>query len=140
MCVDLGFGNEPDSQPADTSNQVAGAWGCPAQRAPLLCVPAQARQPPTAPHRARARAPRPPHPDTERATHPPILSPQDLFYITILAALMGYTDPVPTLARSRPPPRVLSLPLIMSLVLQIAAVVFFQVGRCGLRAGVRSCI
>lgn len=54
---------------------------------------------------------------------------QDLFYITILAALMGYTAPVPALARARPPPRVLSLPLLTSTVMQIAVVVAFQVGR-----------
>jgi cation-transporting ATPase 13A2 len=57
--------------------------------------------------------------------------PQDLFYITILAALMGYTHPVPTLARSRPPPRVLSLQLLTSTVLQIGVVVAFQVGGLG---------
>lgn len=52
---------------------------------------------------------------------------QDLFYITVLAALMGYTHPVPTLARARPPRRVLSLPLLTSTVMQIGVVVLFQV-------------
>lgn len=52
---------------------------------------------------------------------------QDLFYITILAALMGYTEPRKTLARDKPVGRVLSLPLILSLLLQIAVVVVFQV-------------
>jgi hypothetical protein len=52
---------------------------------------------------------------------------QDLFYITILAALMGYTKPRKTLARAKPVSRVLSLPLILSLLLQIAVVIIFQV-------------
>lgn len=52
---------------------------------------------------------------------------QDLFYITILAALMGYTKPRETLARAKPVGRVLSLPLILSLCLQIAVVIVFQV-------------
>lgn len=52
---------------------------------------------------------------------------QDLFYITILAALMGYTEPRKTLARAKPVGRVLSLPLILSLCLQIAVVIVFQV-------------
>ena len=51
---------------------------------------------------------------------------QDLFYITILAALMGYTRPREGLARSKPVGRVLSLPLIASLLLQIAVIVVFQ--------------
>lgn len=54
---------------------------------------------------------------------------QDLFYITILAALMGYTKPRKELARAKPVGRVLSLPLILSLLLQIAVVIVFQVGR-----------
>eukprot|EP00775_Hariotina_reticulata_P010483 gene10483-10642_t len=52
---------------------------------------------------------------------------QDLFYITILAALMGYTRPRKTLARAKPVNRVLSLPLIVSLLLQIAVVIVFQI-------------
>lgn len=51
---------------------------------------------------------------------------QDLFYITILAALMGYTKPRKELARAKPVGRVLSLPLILSLLLQIAVVIVFQ--------------
>jgi len=75
----------------------------------------------------------PPNPLTppNRPAHP-----QDLFYITILAALMGYTHPVPTLARTRPPPRVLSLPLLTSTVLQIAVVVAFQLASLALLRGV----
>jgi hypothetical protein len=53
---------------------------------------------------------------------------QDLFYITILAALMGYTEPRKELARAKPVGRVLSLPLVLSLLLQIAVIIVFQVG------------
>jgi hypothetical protein len=60
------------------------------------------------------------------AQHPFCL--QDLFYITILAALMGYTEPRKELARAKPVGRVLSLPLILSLLLQIAVIIVFQVG------------
>eukprot|EP00878_Enallax_costatus_P028460 GHUV01030743.1.p1 GENE.GHUV01030743.1~~GHUV01030743.1.p1 ORF type:complete len:1032 (+),score=296.88 GHUV01030743.1:1466-4561(+) len=56
---------------------------------------------------------------------------QDLFYITILAALMGYTEPRKALARSKPVGRVLSLPLILSLCLQIAVVIVFQLVALG---------
>jgi cation-transporting ATPase 13A3/4/5 len=52
---------------------------------------------------------------------------QDLFYITILAALMGYTRPRQDLAKTKPMPRVLSLPLVLSLILQIAVLVVFQI-------------
>lgn len=52
---------------------------------------------------------------------------QDLFYTTILAALMGYTRPCKTLARAKPVGRVLSSPLMVSLVLQLAVIIVFQV-------------
>jgi hypothetical protein len=52
---------------------------------------------------------------------------QDLFYTTILAALMGYTRPCKTLARAKPVNRVLSAPLMVSLVLQLAVIIVFQV-------------
>jgi cation-transporting ATPase 13A3/4/5 len=55
---------------------------------------------------------------------------QDLFYITILAALMGYTKPRKELARAKPVGRVLSLPLVLSLLLQIAVIIVFQVSVC----------
>jgi cation-transporting ATPase 13A3/4/5 len=57
-----------------------------------------------------------------------LLALQDLFYITILAALMGYTKPRRELARAKPVGRVLSLPLVLSLLLQIAVIIVFQVG------------
>lgn len=53
---------------------------------------------------------------------------QDLFFITILAALMGYTQPRQELAPSKPVGRVLSLPLLLSTVMQLMVVIAFQVG------------
>jgi hypothetical protein len=50
-----------------------------------------------------------------------------LFYTTILAALMGYTRPCKTLARAKPVNRVMSAPLIIALVLQLAVIIVFQV-------------
>lgn len=55
---------------------------------------------------------------------------QDLFYTTILAALMGYTRPCKTLARAKPVNRVLSPPLLISLLLQLAVIIVFQVIYC----------
>lgn len=57
-----------------------------------------------------------------------LLLHQDLFYTTILAALMGYTKPCKSLARAKPVGRVLSPPLIIPLVLQLVVVIIFQVG------------
>lgn len=55
---------------------------------------------------------------------------QDLFYTTVLAALMGYTRPCKTLARAKPVNRVLSPPLLISLLLQLAVIIVFQVIYC----------
>lgn len=60
---------------------------------------------------------------------PPPFRAQDLFYTTVLAALMGYTRPCKTLARAKPVGRVLSPPLMISLLLQLAVVIVFQVGQ-----------
>jgi cation-transporting ATPase 13A3/4/5 len=51
-----------------------------------------------------------------------------LFYTTVLAALMGYTRPCKTLARAKPVNRVMSPPLIIALLLQLAVIIVFQVG------------
>jgi hypothetical protein len=105
------------------------------RRRPALTTNLYPALPPTAQTTASPEAPdHAARPQSALSTSPhPRPSPysifylQDLFYITILAALMGWTHPVPTLARSRPPPRVLSLQLLTSTVLQIAVVVVFQV-------------
>lgn len=55
---------------------------------------------------------------------------QDLFFITILAALMGYTQPRDELAPCKPVSRVMSAPLLVSTLMQIGVIVIFQV-RCG---------
>lgn len=66
---------------------------------------------------------------------------QDLFYTTILAALMGSTRPCASLARAKPPGRVLSPPLTVPLVMQLAVVIVFQVCllKCVLHIGANVC-
>jgi cation-transporting ATPase 13A3/4/5 len=51
---------------------------------------------------------------------------QDLFYITILAAFMGYTHPRQELSRQKPLGRVMSLPVLLSTTLQLAVIIVFQ--------------
>ncbi|GLC61164.1 hypothetical protein PLESTB_001725200 [Pleodorina starrii] len=51
---------------------------------------------------------------------------QDLFFTTVLAALMGATEPRSKLSRSRPLSRVLSAPLMLSTLAQCGVVVVFQ--------------
>jgi cation-transporting ATPase 13A3/4/5 len=51
---------------------------------------------------------------------------QDLFYITILAAFMGYTHPRQELSRQKPLGRVLSPPVLLSTTLQLAVIIVFQ--------------
>lgn len=51
---------------------------------------------------------------------------QDLFFTTVLAALMGYTAPRKELAGEKPPVRVMTVPLMTSTVLQLVVVVVFQ--------------
>lgn len=52
---------------------------------------------------------------------------QDLIFTTVLAALMGYTEPRTKLADRRPLNRVMSLPLILDTALQLVVVVTFQI-------------
>ncbi|KAG2425624.1 hypothetical protein HYH02_014997 [Chlamydomonas schloesseri] len=51
---------------------------------------------------------------------------EDLFFTTVLAALMGFTEPRNKLSRSRPLTRVMSPPLMISTVLQCVVIVVFQ--------------
>ncbi|GIL93414.1 hypothetical protein Vretifemale_20808 [Volvox reticuliferus] len=51
---------------------------------------------------------------------------EDLFFTTVLAALMGMTAPRSGLSRRRPLPRVMSPPLMLSTVAQCGVVVIFQ--------------
>mmetsp|Transcript_29272 Transcript_29272/g.64753 ORF Transcript_29272/g.64753 Transcript_29272/m.64753 type:complete len:705 (-) Transcript_29272:814-2928(-) len=51
---------------------------------------------------------------------------QDLFFTTVLAAFMGFTEPRSKLSRQKPMDRVMSLPLLVSTVLQLVVVVVFQ--------------
>ncbi|EFJ40236.1 hypothetical protein VOLCADRAFT_108270 [Volvox carteri f. nagariensis] len=51
---------------------------------------------------------------------------EDLFFTTVLAALMGMTAPRSKLSRRRPLQRVMSLPLMLSTVAQCGVVVLFQ--------------
>ena len=51
---------------------------------------------------------------------------QDLFFTTVLAGLMGFTEPRPQLSRHKPINRVMSVPLMTSTMLQLAVVVIFQ--------------
>lgn len=51
---------------------------------------------------------------------------QDLFFTTVLAALMGYTEPRTRLSAQRPLSRVMSMPLLVSTLLQLLVVVAFQ--------------
>ncbi|GIL56505.1 hypothetical protein Vafri_11862 [Volvox africanus] len=51
---------------------------------------------------------------------------EDLFFTTVLAALMGMTAPRSGLSRRRPLPRVMSPPLMLSTVAQCGVVVVFQ--------------
>lgn len=53
---------------------------------------------------------------------------QDLFFTTILASFMGLTHPrAHNLSKTRPLQRVMSLPLLTSIFLQITIVVVFQI-------------
>ncbi|KAG2500541.1 hypothetical protein HYH03_001317 [Edaphochlamys debaryana] len=51
---------------------------------------------------------------------------EDLFFTTVLAALMGFTEPRKQLSRSRPLQRVMSAPLLLSTLAQCVVVVVFQ--------------
>ncbi|GFR50064.1 hypothetical protein Agub_g12206, partial [Astrephomene gubernaculifera] len=57
---------------------------------------------------------------------------EDLFFTTVLAALMGFTEPRSKLSRSRPLSRVMSLPLLVSTVAQCGVVVAFQLAALAL--------